>query len=94
VAPRLGSGPFLPTSLAAIEDRSPGENEPAHDGYPGQNRRNRVTEQEGGPYCTSEGSEIRDDIVDGGDEPLINDMGDGNDDTTRKSHGQEDAHHG
>ena len=34
-----------------------------------------MTEQYGGPYGTSEGREIRHDVVDGGDESLIHNMG-------------------
>jgi len=53
-----------------------------------------VTKQYGSPDGTSEGSEIRHDVVDGGDESLIHDMGDSYEDTAREGHGQEDAHHG
>ena len=52
-----------------------------------------MTEQYGGPYGTSEGREIRYDVVDGGDESLIHDMGDSNYDTAREGHGQEEGHH-
>ena len=91
---RPESAGFLPTSLAAIEDRSPCENKPAHDGHAGQDRGDRVTEQYGGPYGTSEGREIRHDVVDGGDESLIHDMSDSYEDSAREGHSQEDAHHG
>jgi len=84
---------FLSTSLPAIEERSPCEDEPARDGYAGQDRGNGVTEQYGGPYGTCEGGEIRHDVVDGGDESLVHDMGDSDDDTAREGHGQEEGHH-
>ena len=53
-----------------------------------------MTEQHGGPDSTSEGREIRHDVVDGGDESLIHDMGDSYRDTAGKGHGKEEAHHG
>jgi hypothetical protein len=53
-----------------------------------------VTKQNGGPDGTPEGSEIRRDVVDGGDESLVHDMGDSYEDTTRKGRRQEKAHHG
>jgi hypothetical protein len=46
-----------------------------------------VTEQYGGPYGTSEGREIRHDVVDRGDESPIHDMGDSYEDTAREGHG-------
>jgi hypothetical protein len=52
-----------------------------------------MTEQQGGPDSTSEGREIRHDVVNGGNEPLVQDMGDGNDDTARECHSQEETHH-
>jgi hypothetical protein len=52
-----------------------------------------MTEQQGGPDSTSEGREIRNHVVDGGDEPLVRNMGDGNDDTARECHSQEKTHH-
>ncbi len=52
-----------------------------------------MVEQQGCPYSTSEGREIRHDVVDRGDESLIHDMGDSNEETARKGHGQEEAHH-
>ncbi len=53
-----------------------------------------MTEEYGGPYGTCEGREIRHDVVDGGDERLIHDMGDSYDDAAREGHGQEKSHHG
>jgi hypothetical protein len=93
VARRPGSVSFLLTSLAAIEDRPACENKPAHDGHARQDGGNRVTEQCGGPYGTSEGREIRHDVVDGGDESLIHDMGGSYEDAASEGHGQEDANH-
>jgi hypothetical protein len=52
-----------------------------------------VTEQYGGPYGTPEGSEIRPDVVDGGDESLVHDMGDSYEQTTREGDRQEKTHH-
>ncbi len=52
-----------------------------------------MTKQYGGPDGTSEGREIRRDVVDGGDESLIRDVGDSYEDTAHEGHGQEDAHH-
>ena len=52
-----------------------------------------MTKQYGGPDGTSEGREIRRDVVDGGDESLIHDVGASYEDTAREGHGQEDAHH-
>jgi hypothetical protein len=72
----LASARFLPTSCAAIENSSPCKNKPAQDGHTRQDRGNRVTKQYGGPDGTCEGREIRHDVVDGGDESLIHDMGD------------------
>src|SRR5205807_2263326 len=77
-----------------IEDRSPREDEPTNDRNAGQGRGDQVTEQNGGGDSTSEGGEIRGDVVDGGDESLVHDVGDSDDDATRKGHGQEEAHHG
>lgn len=71
---------------AAIEDRPPCENEPAQDGHAGQDRGDRVTKQYGGPDGTPKGSEIRRDVVDGGDESLVDDMGDSYEHTTRECH--------
>jgi hypothetical protein len=81
-------------SFAAIEERSPCKNEPAQNGHAGQDRGDRATKQNGGPDGTPEGSEIRSDVVDGGDESLVHDMGDSYEDTTRKGRRQEKAHHG
>lgn len=61
---------------AAIEGRSPSEDEPAHDGDAGQDRGDRVTKQHGGGDGTSERGEIRHDVVDRSDESLVDDMGD------------------
>ena len=80
--------------MAAIEDRPPRENEPAEDGHAGQDRRDRVTKQYGGPDGRPEGREIRRDVVDGGDESLVHHMGDSYEEATREGHGQEDADHG
>jgi hypothetical protein len=82
------------TPFAAIEDRAPSEDEPAHDRDAGQDRGDRVTKQYGGGDGTSEGGEIRRNVVDRGNESLVQDMGDSYDNTTRESHGQEEAHHG
>jgi len=81
-------------SFAAIEERSPCENEPAKDGHAGQDRGDWVTKQDGGPDGTPEGSEIRRDVVDGGNESLVHDMGDSYEDSARKGRGQEKTHHG
>ena len=53
-----------------------------------------MTKEYGGPDGTPEGSEIRRDVVDGGDESLVYDMGDCYEKATREGHGQEEAHHG
>ena len=53
-----------------------------------------MTKQNGGPDRTPEGSEIRRDVVDGGDESLVHDMGDSYEDTTREGRGQQKTHHG
>ena len=45
-----------------------------------------MTKQYGGPDGTPEGSEIRGDVVDGGDESLVDDMGDSYEDTTCEGH--------
>ena len=84
----------IESPLAAIEDRSPGEDEPTHDGDTGQDRRSRVTEQYRGCDRTSEGGEVRHDVVDRGNESLVHDMGDSDHDTTCEGHGQKKAHHG
>jgi hypothetical protein len=80
--------------LAAIADRSLCENEPAHDRDAGQDRWDRVTKKYGGGDGTSEGGQICHDIVDGGNESAVHDVGDSYEDTTREGHGQEEAHHG
>ena len=54
----------------------------------------RVTKQYGGGDGTSEGGEIRRDVVDRGNESLVHELGDSYEDTTREGHGQEEAHHG
>jgi hypothetical protein len=82
------------TPFAAIDDCSPCEDEPAHDGDAGQDRRDRVTKKYGGGDGTSKGGEIRRDVVDRGNESLVDDMCDSDEDTTREGHGQEQAHHG
>jgi len=51
-----------------------------------------MAEQDGGPNGTSEGSEIRYYVVDGGDKSLIHDMGNSYQDTAREGHGQRQAH--
>jgi hypothetical protein len=91
---RPSSARFFVTSFAAIEERSPCENEPAENGHTGQNRRDWVTKQNGGPDGTPEGSEIRRDVVDGGDESLVHDVGDSYEDTTSKGRRQEKTDHG
>ncbi len=53
-----------------------------------------MTKQNGGPNGTPEGSEIRRDVVDGGDESLVHDMGDSYEDTACECRGQKKAHHG
>ncbi|MGA8723595.1 MAG: hypothetical protein WB565_01000 [Acidimicrobiales bacterium] len=53
-----------------------------------------MAKQYGGPDGTSEGGEIRRDVVDGGDETLVHDMRDSYEETTREGHGKENAHHG
>jgi len=79
---------LLPTSSAAIKDRSPCKNEPAQNGHSRQDRGYRMAQQQGGPYGTSEGRQIRHDVVDGSDESLIHDMGNSYEDTAREGHGQ------
>ncbi len=85
---------FLVTSIAAIEESSPCENEPAKDGHAGQGRWDWVTKQYGGPDGAPEGRQIRRDVVYGGNESLVHDMGDSYEETTGEGHGQEDADHG
>jgi len=68
-------------------NRSPREDKPAHDGHARQDGGNRVTEQYGGPYGASEGHEICHDVVDGGDESVIDDMGDSYEDAAGEGHG-------
>jgi hypothetical protein len=80
-------------SAAANEDRSPREDEPADDGDGGEDSRNQVTEQRGGCNGASEGSEVRDDVVDGRDKALIDDVRDGDEHAAGEGHGQENAHH-
>ncbi len=46
-----------------------------------------MTEQYGNSYGTSEGREIRRDVVDGGDEASIRDMGYSYQDAAREGHG-------
>jgi hypothetical protein len=53
-----------------------------------------VTKECGGGDGTSERCEVRHDIVDRGNESLVHDMGDSNEEATREGHGQEQAHHG
>jgi hypothetical protein len=79
---------------AAIEDRAPRKDEPAQDGDGGKCRGNRVSQQQGGGDGAAEGDEVRGNVVDGGDEPLVEDVGDSNEETAREGHGQENAHHG
>src|SRR5205823_12307264 len=50
--------------------------------------------QHGGGDGTSEGGEIRANVVHRGNESLVHDMGDSYEDTARERHGQEEAHHG
>ena len=78
---------------AAIEDRPSGQSKPAQDGRAGQDRGERMAEQQGSPYGASEGREVRRDIVDGGDEPPIQDVSHSNDDAAGEGHGQEEGHH-
>lgn len=91
--PAPQSARFRLTSFSAIQHGTPCENEPAEDGHAGQDRGYWVAKQYGGPDGTSEGGEIRHDVIDGGDEPLVHDMGDSYEETTREGHGQEEAHH-
>ena len=88
------SARLLVTSFAAIEERSPRENEPTQDGHTGQDRGDWVTKQNGGPDGTPEGRQIRRDVVGGGDESLVHDMGDSDEDTAREGRGQQKSHHG
>ena len=69
---------------AAIEDRTPREDEPAQDGDGGEHRGNRVTEKRGSSDGASEGGEVRCDVVDRGDKSLVHDVGDGNEETARE----------
>lgn len=80
--------------MAAMQDSSPREDEPTHDGDSSQNRRDRVIKQHGGGDRTSEGSEICHDVIDRGHESLVHDMGYSDEDATGKRHGQEDTDHG
>jgi hypothetical protein len=80
--------------FAAIAHRSLCEDEPAHDRDACQDRGNRVTKKYGCGDGTSEGGEIRHDVVDGGNKSPVHDMGDSYEDTTREGDGQEEAHHG
>jgi hypothetical protein len=52
-----------------------------------------VTKQYGDPDGTPEGSEIRRDVVDGGDKSPVDHMRASYEDTTREGRGQEEAHH-
>jgi hypothetical protein len=89
----LASKVFI-SSFAVIKGGSPCENEPAQDGHAAQDRGDRVTKQNRSPDGTPKCSEIRCDVVDGGDESLVQDMGNGYEDTAREGHRQEKAHHG
>jgi len=64
----------------SIEERSSGKHHPAQNSDRGECRRKRVAEQRGGTNCAAEGRKIRDDVVDGGDESPIDDVGDGDED--------------
>lgn len=61
---------------AAIEDGPPREDQPAENGNGRQDRRNWVTEKCGGSDSTSEGREVRRDVVDRRDKSLIHDVRD------------------
>jgi hypothetical protein len=52
-----------------------------------------VTEQRGGSDGTSEGGEVRCDVIGRGDESSVHDVGDRNEETAREGHGQEETHH-
>ena len=81
------------TSLAEVEDRSSCENEPAHEGAAGQERRERMTKQDGGGGGACKSGEIGHDVVDGSHESMVDDMSDSYDDTAREGHRQEKADH-
>ena len=80
--------------FSAVKHRPSREKEPAQDCRAAQDRGDRMTKQYGCPGGTPKGREICNNVVDGGDESPIHDMGDSYDDTTRKGHGQKEAHHG
>ena len=82
------------TPIATINDGSPCEHKPAHDGDAGQDRGDQMTKQRGGGDSTREGGEIRHDVVDGRNESPVHHVGDSYQHTTREGDGQEDAHHG
>jgi len=46
-----------------------------------------MTKQYGGGDGTSEGNEVRGDVVDRGNKALVHNMGDSYEDTTREGHG-------
>ena len=77
----------------SIEERSSGEHNPAQNSDGGKCRRKRVAEQRGGNDCAAEGCKIRDDVVDGGDEWPIDDVGDGDEDAASERDRQESLDH-
>ena len=52
-----------------------------------------MIEQHGGGNGASESGEIRGNVVDRGDEPLVHDVGDSYEETAREGHGQKQTHH-
>ncbi|MBV8462260.1 MAG: hypothetical protein JO368_03130 [Acidimicrobiales bacterium] len=52
-----------------------------------------MTKQYGSADGTSERGQIRQNVVYRGDEPVVDDVRDSNEDTTGKGHREEDAHH-
>lgn len=53
-----------------------------------------MIEQQGGGDSASKGGEVRCNVVNRSDEPLIDDVGDGDKETTRECHGQQETYHG
>jgi hypothetical protein len=53
-----------------------------------------VTEQQRGSHGAAERGEIRYNVVDRSDKPLLQDVGDSNEETACEGDGQENTHHG
>jgi hypothetical protein len=76
-----------------MKDRSPRQEEPAEECDGGEPCGDRMIEEQGGGNGACEGSEVRGNVVDRGDEPLVYDVGDSDEETARKRHGQKQTHH-